>query len=238
MKSVGLYFVCSFCLVLSTRADITLVEKVEGAGQNTTMTVKIKGNKARVDATPQVTTIIDTSTGEMMNLMNDQKAVVHISAEKMKAAMETMRKYNGKDEPAAKPKLTPTGKKENINGYDAEEYTVETPAFEARYWIAPKYPDAPAILKQLQVLNSERLQPGNMKTPDYADFPGVPVKTVITVGGNEITTTLTSIKQDSLNDSEFVAPKDYHEIQVPEMSTAPNAPEAGKSPAPQAPPKP
>lgn len=238
MKSAGLYLACSLCLVLSARADLTLVEKVEGAGQNATMTVKIKGNKARMDATPQVTTIIDTSTGEMMNLMNDQKAVVHISAEKMKAAMETMRKFNGVGENTAKPKLTPTGKKEKINGYDTEEYTVETPAFKAHYWIAPKYPDATAILKQLQVLNSERLQPSNMKTPDYADFPGVPVKTVITVGGNEITTTLASIKQDSLSDSEFTAPKDYHEMQVPEMSAGAAGPEAEKSPAPEATSKP
>jgi hypothetical protein len=218
MKLIVGFCFCSCCLLCSVRADLTLTQKVEGAGQNTAMSVKIKGSKVRVEASPQTTMIIDTSTGEMTNLMHEQKTVVRISGEKMKAAMETMRKFKGESE-TPKVKLTPTGKKENINGYDAEEYSLETPTLKARFWLVPKYPDGAAILKQLQVLNSEHLQQGDAKMPDYADFPGVPVKTVISVGGTEITTTLVSLKQDPVNDAEFEVPKDYHEAPIMKANT-------------------
>ena len=77
----------SFCLLfniaslISVRADLTIVQKVEGTRESGQMTIKIKGAKARIEATPQVTTIVDTKTGEMTQLMNDQKMVVRISPE-------------------------------------------------------------------------------------------------------------------------------------------------------------
>jgi hypothetical protein len=163
---------------------------------------------------------VDGKTGEMTNLINDKRNVVRISAEKMRAAAEMMSKFNGKDEPVGKPKLTPTGKKETINGYEAEQYVCEAPSFKATYWIAPKYPDAATILRQLQSLNSEAWKPKNMRMPDYTDFPGLPIKTIVSMGGNQVTTTLTSIKQETLSDAEFSVPKDFKEVKVPEMNAA------------------
>jgi hypothetical protein len=151
--------------------------------------------------------------------------------------METMSKFNGsKNETGAKPKLTSTGKKENVNGYETEQYVCETPTFKATYWIAPKYPDAASILKQLEVLDSGVWKPKNTEMPDYRDFPGLPIKFDITVNGSQITTTLTSIRQDALNDSEFTAPKDFQEVKAPEMKFAPA--ESETKPAAEASPKP
>src|SRR4029077_13739763 len=101
--------------LLSARADLTIVQRVEGAGQNGDITVKIKGDKERIDAPSQPTRIIDGKTGEMTDLMNDKKSFVRISAEQIKAAAETINKFDGGEKPAA-PKLTSTGKKETING--------------------------------------------------------------------------------------------------------------------------
>src|SRR5438477_9405606 len=115
------------CLAITARADLTIIQKVEGAGPVADMTIKIKGDKARIDATPQVTTIIDAKSGEMINLMNDQKTAVRVSAEKMKAAAAMLSKFTDKDKAAPQPKLTSTGKKEMVNGYEAEEYVYETP---------------------------------------------------------------------------------------------------------------
>src|SRR6266404_3430086 len=84
MKLAGFFFVFSVGLLLPARADLTLVQKVEGAGEDGEMTIKIKGDKARIDASPKLTTIIDGKTGEITNLMNDQKKILHISAERMK----------------------------------------------------------------------------------------------------------------------------------------------------------
>ncbi len=221
MKIAGASFLLSVCLVVSARADLTIVQKIEGGGQSGDVTIKIKGDKARIEATPKLTTIVDRKTGEVINLMNDQKAVVRISAETMKAAAHMMSQFSGKSATTEKPKLTPTGKKETINGYQTEEYVLETPKFKASYWIAPKYPGGAAILKQLQVLNAQTWKPANKGMPDYSDFPGLPIKTVVSIGGHEITTTLRTIKQDPLSDSEFAVPKDYRELKVPEMSVSP-----------------
>src|ERR1019366_603874 len=198
----------------SARADLTIVQKVEGVGPVSEVTMKIKGDKARVDVNPKMTAIIDGKTGEMINLMHDQKVVMRMSAEKMKAAMEMARQFSGKDEKketGEKPKFASSGKKEVINGYD-------TPQFKASYWIASKYPDGAAILKQLQSVNPAIWRTSNTQMPDYRDFPGLPIKTVISSGGNQITTTLASVKQDRLSDDVFAVPKDYQEMKLPDMS--------------------
>ena len=46
-------------LSLSARADFTIVQKVEGKGQAQEVTLKIKGDKVRMEANPQVTMIVD-----------------------------------------------------------------------------------------------------------------------------------------------------------------------------------
>jgi len=214
-------FSLGVCLVITARADLTIVQKVEGAGPVADMTIKIKGDKARIDATPQISTIIDGKTGEMINLMNDQKAAVRVSAEKMKAAAEMVSKFTdkNKNKSAEKPKLAATGKKETVNGYETEEYVYEAPDLKATYWIASKYPDGPAILKELQSLKSEAWTASNAKMPDYRDFPGLPIKTVISVGGNQITSTITSIRKDPVSDAEFSIPKDFQEIKTPEINS-------------------
>lgn len=222
MKLVGprcLFLVVPLLLVTrSARADLTIVQKVEGAGPAADMTIKIKGDKARIDASPQMTTIVDGKTGEMANLMNDKKKVVRISADKMKAAADMISKFSDKNKSSEKPKLVPTGKKEVINGYETEEYVCDAPLFKANYWIAPKYPDGAAILKQLQFLKSEMWNPTSANLPDYRDFPGLPIKTVVSTGGNQvITSTLISVKQDPLKDDEFSIPKDFREMKLPEI---------------------
>jgi len=200
--------------VLSTRGDLTIVQRIEGAAQNGDVTVKIKGDKERIDAPSQPTRIIDGKTGEMTDLMNEKKGFVRISAEQMKAAAETINKFNDGEKPAA-PKLTPSGKKETINGYETEEYVYQTPRFKASFWVASKYPDAANILKQLQAPIAGAWKPSNLGMPDYTDFPGLPIKTVISVGENQVVTTIMSIKQDSLSSADFDIPKDFQELKKP-----------------------
>jgi hypothetical protein len=223
MKRATLSFVVGICFTVSARADLTLVQKVEGAGQDATeMTIKVKGDKGRIDASPKLTTMIDSKTGEIVNLMNDRKTVMRISADKMRAAADMVAKFNANAADANKSKLTPTGKKEKIGGYDAEEYVYETPNFKATYWIAPTYPDGAAILKELQSLSSNLWQTNNFRLPDYRDFPGLPVKTVVAAGDSSVTTTLVSVSKAPLDDGQFAVPKDFKEIKVPEMHFLPH----------------
>lgn len=215
----------------NARADLTIVQKVEGLGPASEMTIKIKGDKVRMEISPKITTIFDGKTGEMTNLMNDEKTVVRISAEKMKAAAEMIKKFRPKKEPAEKPKLVATGRKETINGHQTEQYVYEGPEFKATYWIALDYPDGAEILKQLQAVKSDAWNAAKTKLPDYRDFPGLPLRTrMILKKGNatgeqgtatdrstEITSTITSVKQDPLSDSEFTVPKDFKEMAMPDI---------------------
>jgi hypothetical protein len=215
----ALYSIVTLGLLVSARADLTIVQRVEGAGQNGDITVKIKGDKERIDAPSQPTRIIDGKTGEMTDLMNDKKSFVRISAEQIKAAAETINKFDGGEKPAA-PKLTSTGKKETINGYETEEFVYETPQFKASFWVAAKYPDAASVLKQMQAPISGAWKPSNMGMPDYTDFAGLPLKTVITIGDNKVVTTVVSIKKDSISAADFDIPKDFQELKRP-MGAAP-----------------
>jgi hypothetical protein len=219
MKLAGLCALLGTSLIASARADLTIVQKVEGNGPVAEMIIKVKGDKARVEATPEETTLFDGKTGEMIRLLNTQKAVVRVSAEKMKAAAEMVNKFAPMEKGTGKAKLTPSGKKEKISGYESEEYVYETPDLKAAYWIAPKYPDGAAILKEMQSLKMDAWSSGSAKMPDYSDFPGVPIKTVVTAGGNQVTSTITSIKREPLSDAEFSVPKDFHEIKTPEITT-------------------
>jgi len=233
--------VLTISFLLNARADLTIVQKVEGAGSATNMTIKIKGDKVRVEASPQVTTILDAKTGEVTNLMNDQKTVVRISAEKAKAVTNMINKFDAKKEGAGKVKLTPTGQKETVNGYETEKYTYDAPDFKGTYWIAPNYPDGAAILAQLQSITSEFWKTTNTTMPDYHDFPGLPIRTRMTMtkqsqptkpgatalgGAPEITTTIISANQDPISDAEFAVPSDFKETKLPDIfdkkNTAPS----------------
>jgi hypothetical protein len=70
----------------------------------------------------------------------------------------------------------------------------------------------------LQAINPD-VWKTSTQMPDYRDFPGLPIKTLLSIGGNQITTTLTAVKQDPLSDADFTIPKDYQEMKLPDMSS-------------------
>jgi nitrogen regulatory protein PII len=232
MKTAAYSMVLAISFLLNAQADLTIVQKVEGVGAATDMTIKIKGDKARIEAAPQITTIVDGKTGEVINLMNKEKTVVRISPDKVKAVTDMMKKFNPTKEGAEKAKLIPTGQKETVNGYETEQYTYDGPEFKATYWIASNYPDGAAILAQLQSINSDFWNAANTKMPDYRDFPGLPIRTrmVITKQAQadksspsssrhaaEITTTIASVNRDPISDAEFAVPSDFKETKLPDI---------------------
>src|SRR5207253_10302628 len=105
----SLFSIIILGLLVSARGDLTIVQRVEGAGQTGDVTVKIKGDKERIDAPSQPTRIIDGKTGELTDLMNNKRICVRISAAQIKPAANTINKCDV-DEKSAVPKLTPTGK--------------------------------------------------------------------------------------------------------------------------------
>jgi hypothetical protein len=257
MKTAFFSLILTALVILPLRADLTIAysttmqpashsQKAQATPSTvaaaTNMSIKVKGDKARIDAPPQVTAIFDGTTGELINLLNDQKTVVRISPDKMRAIADMLNKYSSNKANSDKPRLTPTGQRETINGYDTEQYSYEGPDFKATYWIATNYPNGAAVLAQLQSIKSELWDAANTKMPDFRDLPGLPIRMCMTVGKNnaadehgakknqaeehgasasghliEITSTLTGVSLDSIADSEFTVPANFKETKLPDI---------------------
>jgi hypothetical protein len=228
MKASVLSLVLVACLCLSARADFTIVQKVEGKGSANEITLKVKGDKIRMEATPQMTMIVDGKTGDTITLMNVQKKFLRISGDKARAIAELTTKYGGNT--SEKSKLTATGKKMTINGYEAEEYVGETRQFKASYWIAPGFPDSVTIMKQLQAVIPAAWNDLAKGMMDYRELPGFPLRTQLKTEDGEITTTLIAIKRDALSDAEFAVPNDFQEMKIPNVQISGDKP----GPAPSA----
>jgi len=260
MKTALYSLVVSTFSMLPLRADFTIVysttvqpaskgQKVQttpnAVAAATNMTIKIKGDRARIDASSQITVIFDGRTGELINLLNDQKTVVRISPDKMRAIADMLNKLNSKQAGSEKPRLTPTEQRETINGYDTEQYTYDGPDFKATYWIAPNYPNGAAVLAQLQSIKSEFWDAANTKMPDFRDFPGLPIRMRMVVamenpaGGHgtnasshptEITSTISGVSLDSVPDSQFTVPADFKETKLPDIFNKNAAPSVSPNP--------
>src|SRR2546428_2036628 len=254
MKTAFYSLVLTAFVILPLRADLTIVYSttVQPArhGQKeqptpsavaaaTNMTIKVKGDKARIDASPQITAIFDGRTGELINLLNDRKTVVRISPDKMRAIADMLNKFSSNKAGSDKPRLTPTGQRETINGYETEQYTYDGPDFKAMYWIAPNYPNGAAVLAQLQLIKSEFWDAANTKMPDFRDFPGLPIRMRMIVatenlaGGHgadasghptEIISTITGVSLDSIADNQFTVPADFKETKLPDIFNKNTAP--------------
>lgn len=214
------------------RADLTITQKVDGLAGVHDMVVQIKGDKARIEATPAITTIIDSKTGAICTLLNDKQQVMRISAEKARAMAEMARQFNAQKKEAANPKFVPTGRKETINGYPCEEYRLEGKTPAATFWLTTKYPDYRAILDQLARLRSSAWDITKEGMPDYKNLPGLPMRVVVDMPGHgQVTNTMVSIRQDAIPAERFEVPANYHEMELPDFSKfkRPAAP-AGKQP--------
>jgi hypothetical protein len=200
-------------------ADLVIVQKVEGGGQAGEQTIKIKGDKSRTDLNPTVTMITDGASGEMFTLMHTGKTFLRVSQAQMKAMMEQLQKMRTGTEP---PKLQPTGKKEKIGDYDCEIFTVNLGALTATYWIAKDFPNYQGVLAQLDKFQSGSVSAmGKGVMPDLKDFPGMPMKTEMDLGGKKVITTIVSAKEDNVDPAVFVIPKGYTESTSPTLNFEP-----------------
>jgi hypothetical protein len=157
----------------------------------------------------------------------------------MRAIADMLNKFNSKQAGSEKPRLTPTGQRETINGYDTEQYTYDGPDFKATYWIAPNYPNGAAVLAQLQSIKSEFWDAANTKMPDFRDFPGLPIRMRMIVATEnlagehgadasghptEIISTITGVSLDSIADNQFTVPADFKETKLPDIFNKNTAP--------------
>jgi Domain of unknown function (DUF4412) len=224
MKALALLLLLAAAVI--ARADLTIVQKVEMGGTPGEMTIRIKGDKVRIDPAPEVSMITDNKTGDTVTLMHKEKKALRMSGEKMKAAADMVSTFAaGSATPGAqRSRLTDTGRKQPVNGMATEVYTVDTVVGKATYYIAPNYPDGAAILKEMQATQPAALANVTTNMPDFRDLPGVPVKIEMDAQGRHIVMTLSSIKRDPVPDAEFAVPPGYTDMKMPEIFGGKNAP--------------
>ena len=207
------------CVSAVVRADLVIVQKVEGSGQSGEQTIKIKGDKARTDMAQQVSMITDGASGDVVTLMHAPKTFLKVTAAQTKAMLEQMQKLKPAGEP---PKLTATGKKEKIGNYECEIFTTNFGGVGVTYWIAKDFPNYPAVLAQMEKLQAGSISAmGKGLMPELKDFPGMQIKTEMDLGGKKVSTVLVSAKEENVDPAIFNIPAGYKEVSSPALNFQP-----------------
>lgn len=189
--------------VTSAMADITLVNETLLNGVSSKSTMWIKGDKVRTDNDTTTTTIIDTASGDMTTLMHEQKMIIKMNTKQLQ---ELAKQVPGASTPeASQTKVTATGEKEKVEGYDCEIYLSENMGMTVKMWVAKSYPNGDKLREEMKVM-AKLGTPGAPKQPEV---PGIAVKTEFVQQGLKFTTRLVSIKTDSIDESKFAIPTDY-----------------------------
>jgi hypothetical protein len=202
-------------------ADWVIVQKSTTDGQVQDMTFKIKGDKARFDAGPQMSVILDSSgAGSATILLHAQKAVMKMDAEAMKGAMAMATSALGgvASTPPAKPQAT--GQKEKVGAYDTEVYTWSGPIGSGKFWVAKDFPQAKELNEIQDKMMKAMGSPMAALAPASTDFPGMVIKSEMTVMGKSVVSETVSAKEEPVDAAIFALPADYQEMKMPTLPGA------------------
>ena len=199
------------------RADIIIEQKMESTIINGVVTMKVKGDNARMDMPSplggSVTTLMNFKSGDMVTLMHQQKMAMKMNLSDVKKQQEAGQKALGMD-PSKIEKPKATGQKEKIGEYDTEIYEMRQGGIEAKLWIAKDFPNAQSIKDQMAKLSSSM---GGGIDLSRIDVPGMVVKSEVSTPVGKMVITLVKAKEEAVDDKEFVKPEGYQEMQVPKL---------------------
>jgi hypothetical protein len=225
---ISLALVCA----AGARADLVMQQQIVTPNYNGVAVMKIKGTKIRMDlyaGQPQaLSTITDLNTGETINLMHTQKLFLKTPGTPMKQA-----KSAGTASKVPVPR--PTGKTQKVGDYDTELYTwSNSRGITGTVWVAKNYPDYARIRADFAMLDKTAGADTDM-TPALSALPGMVVRSQVTGGGQTITATLVSAKEEPIDASLFQTPANYKELPRPKPFVRQVPTTAPGSPTPKAP---
>jgi len=228
MKYITALFFCA-CLVPMALADMTVVQKLKSNlmpgqdNQGSTMTMFVKGQKARIDLpVSQMSSIIDAKEGKMFTLMHKQKQVMAVSLDDLKKSAELAANSAGQEK--TKPVIQKTGKTATIQGYKCAEYDFvgvgDNPA-KIKCWITEEVDDS-----EMEVVRSFGGRMGGMFGFNDVQKPkGMVIRSEskMSVAGRDVTSEseVLSIKREPVADSLFVIPADYKMMELPAFNPPP-----------------
>jgi hypothetical protein len=207
----------------NSRADLVIVQAVEGSGQSSQMVMKIKGDKTRADISPQISSLTDSASGDSVMLMHDQKSYMKISAQSTMALVGKMKKLHkpasapfGEEDESGFTAPKATGKKQRIGEYDTQEFICQIGNANIHYWVAKDFPDWEKLKEQMLKNQENSLsQMLKGKVVSLKDLPGMPVRSEIEFNGQKIAYTVVSVKEQAVSPKEFVIPEGYQEMVMP-----------------------
>lgn len=205
-------------LLFHRRDGLVLVQTYESDTGRWNVTTRYKGDRVRKDIEGGTSMIFDLVSGETVTIDHAQKTFARHSLAEM-IEITRLSLGQGAASSGAPPELADTGKKEAVNGYDAEIYTAEAPYAQFISWMAKDYPGYPAMnerMKKYRLL--ERI--GGLY-PDVSKLDGMMVKSrIIFSTGKTATSTLVSTKIEPIDDAVFQVPADYKEVARQSAATA------------------
>ena len=129
-------FALALLVPILAPADWVMENKIENPRMKIDATIKSKGDKFRVDVAggPRgaMTTIMDTSAGEIIQLAHDRKEARKVSGDALKQRLEALKKNAPPATAVAPPKAT--GEKEKIGDWDCEIYSWEDGRVSTKLW--------------------------------------------------------------------------------------------------------
>jgi hypothetical protein len=225
-KILWLPLLAAVCGLSSLHADITIVQHVDGMGQNMVGATMFKAGRIRVDyapfkpgqtragASPATSVIADLKTGEVIKMTPPRKTYT-------KTTPDAMSQSTGTTSDGGAPSLKPTGKKATVSGYEAEEYTVAVSGVKMSMWLTKAIPDYAAVVGQMAEMSaafSEGPLAATLKSVGMSMEPlpeGFPVRTVYEFApGQTVTSTVLSVSTKPIPDFEFEVPAEYKEINI------------------------
>jgi hypothetical protein len=199
-------------------ADLTVVQRTEGALNSGELTLRIKGDKARTDIAPQITMLTELSSGDSTTLNHNSRTYIRIpgtEAAKLRAIAAELKPGTS----AEVPKLVPTGKRDKVENRQCEIFTWSVGKIEVTDWIASDYPDWQKLLPELLRFQNAGLGAAAQPLmPALEQFPGMVMKREMNFKGTKTTTTLLSTSDAVLDAKLFDLPEGYKEQPAPKFT--------------------
>jgi len=217
MKRLLQAFGLCVCSSVLAHADLVITEKVESPTTNGDVVVKTKGDRVSIqmeNARLGKTTLVKNfKSGDTTMLIHSKKLVMQIEAAQLKATIEARRKVAGIDPTKAVPKST--GEKEKVGDWDCEIYTFELGTGKTgKLWVAKSFPNYDAIKEQMEKIETTAMADAGFD-PEKFKLGGVIVQIDMELATGKAHRTLTSVKEESVADSEFDTPADYQPYKAP-----------------------
>ena len=204
-------------LTPSLRADWVIVQNSKALGQDSQMTIKVKGDHIRNQIGTSMTVLMDVAKGTSKMFMHDSKSVMTMNTSTMKMAAGLASQFlgGGSDGAPAKPKAT--GEKVKVGEWNTEVYTWESKMGSGKFYVAKDFPKFDELNKAMDRITKSMSNPMSAMFPNFADFPGMVVKSEMTMMGQLSTTELVSAKEEPVSDAEFKEPEGYKELKMPTL---------------------